>query len=373
MMAISPFDGKKYYFVDKCLPFGAAISCAIFQAFSDALSHIVAHRTLSNNLNYLDDFFFVERLLSSCNWVVDQFIQVCDLIGFPISPEKTVWGTRCLSFLGFLLDTWKQLVFIPIEKVDNALMLIEAMLNRPSSKTTLLEVQKLCGVLNFISRCVVPGKAFTRRLYALTKGLTKPHQHVKLKQENKLDLKTWQTFLRHPAVFSRPFADFDKTWLAQEINLFTDSSLNANLGCGGISERSWFVQQWDPDFIKDYTPSIAYLELYAVTAAVLLWIHRYENKKIALFCDNLSVVHMINKNTSGCKNCMVLIRLIVLHGLLHNVKITAKHISTKDNFLADHLSRLRVGTFKKLTNNNFEKTRCEIPQILWPMSKIWLK
>ena len=40
MLAESPIDGKTYYFVNKCLPFGAAISCALFQKFSDAIAHI---------------------------------------------------------------------------------------------------------------------------------------------------------------------------------------------------------------------------------------------------------------------------------------------------------------------------------------------
>ena len=31
MMARSPIDGKIYYFVDKCMPFGASISCSHFQ------------------------------------------------------------------------------------------------------------------------------------------------------------------------------------------------------------------------------------------------------------------------------------------------------------------------------------------------------
>ena len=29
--AVSPFDGQTYYFVDKCLPFGASVSCSHFQ------------------------------------------------------------------------------------------------------------------------------------------------------------------------------------------------------------------------------------------------------------------------------------------------------------------------------------------------------
>ena len=33
LKAKSPMDGKFYYFIDKCLPFGASISCALFQEF----------------------------------------------------------------------------------------------------------------------------------------------------------------------------------------------------------------------------------------------------------------------------------------------------------------------------------------------------
>ena len=36
LKATHPITQKVYYFVDKCLPFGASISCAIFQAFSDS-------------------------------------------------------------------------------------------------------------------------------------------------------------------------------------------------------------------------------------------------------------------------------------------------------------------------------------------------
>ena len=40
MMATHPTTGKKYYFIDKCLPFGHSISCALFQKFSNAIAHI---------------------------------------------------------------------------------------------------------------------------------------------------------------------------------------------------------------------------------------------------------------------------------------------------------------------------------------------
>ena len=40
IMVRDPVTKQKKYFVDKCLPFGASISCALFQELSDALAFI---------------------------------------------------------------------------------------------------------------------------------------------------------------------------------------------------------------------------------------------------------------------------------------------------------------------------------------------
>ena len=69
MMAEHPETGEKFYFVDKCLPFGSSISCSHFQAISDALSFIVAHRSREENVNYLDDFLFA----AICKYLCKRF------------------------------------------------------------------------------------------------------------------------------------------------------------------------------------------------------------------------------------------------------------------------------------------------------------
>lgn len=46
------------YYVDKCLPMGCAISCALFEKFSTFLHWSVEHHTNLNSIvHYLDDFF----------------------------------------------------------------------------------------------------------------------------------------------------------------------------------------------------------------------------------------------------------------------------------------------------------------------------
>ena len=130
MMAKSPLDGETYHFVDKCLPFGAAISCAIFQAFSNAVAHIVRFKTKMDNVNYLDNFLFVALLLAKCDVQMDIFLKVCADINFPISGEKTFFSTTTMVFLGFLIDSVVQLVLIPQDKLQKGIHMIDNILGK---------------------------------------------------------------------------------------------------------------------------------------------------------------------------------------------------------------------------------------------------
>ena len=83
------------------------------------------------------------------------------------------------------------------------------------------------------------------------------------------------------------------------------------------------------------------MELFAVLVGVLNWLKLFKNMKIILFCDNEAVVNMINNSSSKCKNCMVLIRMLVLEGLVCNTRVFARYVKSKDNDKADALSRLQ--------------------------------
>ena len=51
------FDNKFYF--DKCLPFGASISCSLFEKFSTALHWFTEQKTGNKDiLHYLDDFLW---------------------------------------------------------------------------------------------------------------------------------------------------------------------------------------------------------------------------------------------------------------------------------------------------------------------------
>ena len=70
---------------------------------------------------------------------------------------------------------------------------------------------------------------------------------------------------------------------------------------------------------------------------------------------------------------MVLICILVLHGMIHNVRIYAKHVKTKDNSIADSLSRFQQKRFEKLTKDlDFDKDPTKINDAIWPIDKIWM-
>ena len=308
-----------YFFTDKNFSFGVSISCSHFQRFSNAVAAIFRYKTGKKSNNYLDDFLFTVLLSQACDNLVRKFLDICGHINFPIFIAKTCWSTQVIVFIGMLFNTVSQTISIPIEKRDKALMLLGSMLQAKKSKVTILKIQQLIGLLNFISRAVVPGKLFTKRMYnKLTirnkKGESlKQHHHVRLDSEFNLDCIAWIQFLQNDQALARPFVNFKQMSLtATEINFFSDASRAYNLGFEVTFANEWCYHKWEPGFTANSQPSIEFLELYAVAIGVYLRSHKLRNRRVIIFCDNMGVVHLLNGSTSACKNCVMLQRLIVL-------------------------------------------------------------
>ena len=156
---------------------------------------------------------------------------------------------------------------------------------------------------------------------------------------------------------------------------FTDSVKVVGKGFGGHHEMEWFHGIWEPEFLKECGPSIEFLERYAVAISVMLWTKYHKNTRIVLFCDNESVVYMVNKQSSKCRNCMTLIRLITLECLLQNVRLYARHVRTELNGRVDALSRDKISSFKSqcdMLNIQINPYLEKILQILQNIEDWWL-
>ena len=400
MIAENPQTGKLQFFVEKCLPFGLSISCAHFQRFSNALCWITEVRTQSprNSItNYLDDFLFLALSKLLCDWKIRVFLKLCDKIGVPIALEKTEWSQTLIVFLGILLDLVSMKLCIPEGKRLRAIEQLKLMIDK--KKATVKELQTLCGFLNFLNKAIYPGRAFTRHMHTKYSNIiqysskqkkdetavvvelqaTTHHfkwrqfHHVKLDKEFKFDCKVWLMFLTHPEfhrVVNRPMIDVDAFKVSEQICFYSDASVAKELGFGCIYNSSWIFKQWEPNSIADCEPSIEFLELYGLIAGVLTWQKQLANCRITIFCDNMAVVYMVNNTNSSCARCMYLIRILILNNMLYNRKIQVKFVPTKQNYLADALSRLKITKFKELGPNMNELPN-EINCQIWPVTKIW--
>ena len=166
LKAQDPDDKKYKYFVDKCLPFGSSISCFHYQRFSNALKHLLLHKTNTKGkalTNYLDDFLFI----AICKWMCDQMIQsffdLCEELNVPVTTEKREWSSTLIVFLSILIDGLNFVLSLPLEKQQKALKLLDDMSGK--CKAMVKDLQVLTGYLNFISRAIFLGRAFTRRIY----------------------------------------------------------------------------------------------------------------------------------------------------------------------------------------------------------------
>lgn len=75
------------------------------------------------------------------------------------------------------------------------------------------------------------------------------------------------------------------------------------------------------------------------------------NEKFSVRSDNMTVVNIMNRQTSMFCKVMQLWRLFVLHCLQFNVTIRAKHVSGILNVLADSLLRSHLHKFRILAQD----------------------
>ena len=301
---------------------------------------------------------------------------VCQTIGCLVSLEKTEWANTKMIFLGILLNGSNFTLAVPQDKRRKAINLLNWVIGK--KKITIHTIQRLTGILNFLQKAIVPGRTFTRRMCEKLKWrdnsgrLLKQYHHVKLDREFIDDCKVWLDFLQNEmsGKLCRPMIDFSNVTIAKTLNFYSDSSANVRLGMGVIYENRWICTTWGNEFMTANRPCIQFLELYALVAAVITWAELLPNCRIQIFCDNTSVRDAVNKASSKCDKCMILLRLLVHNNLKFNQRIFVLHVKSCDNILADAISQLDFDRFWHHAPENMNTVPDTIPAEIWPPEKI---
>ena len=96
-------------------------------------------------------------------------------------------------------------------------------------KTTVKNLQRLAGYLNFLNHAIIPGRVFTRHMYAKfteKSKILKSYHHVNLDKEFKSDCKIWLDFLklRQDSNIYRPMIDWSENLVAKQLEFYSDAS-----------------------------------------------------------------------------------------------------------------------------------------------------
>lgn len=205
----------------------------------------------------------------------------------------------------------------------------------------------------------------------------RPHHHVRVTSEMKLDLQMWKAFLVQNNAVLRPFVDFDDEINFSYYPIFSDAAKARTLGYSACFlkydtfEALYCFGQWEQQFLVNCDPSVQFLELLALSVGVILFAPYLRNKRATIFCDNQPVIQMVNNGSSSCKHCMLLIRTLTLCCLEYNIVLQVEYIPTESNVLADLLSRNRRDKFLNLLPKELTPIRLVIPSEFLPFEKFF--
>ena len=284
------------------------------------------------------------RGTSKCQTTVDIFESTCQDLGVPIAHEKSVGPTTELVFLGFVLNTNDMSVRIPSHKVSELQTLIQQFLGK--KKVSLREMQKLTGKLNFFGQAVRSSRAFIRRFYDAMIPLKKPGHMLRVTKEIREDLLVWLQFLQ---LFNGVTYIPEQRWFTNEsLGLFTDAAGAADLGAACYLAGHWCFFPWPASWAcSAVLRDMSFLEMVPVLLAIWVWSGLLQNKKVKFFIDNEALVAILNKQTSRSKRLMQLVRPFVLACMSDNITFKAIHIGSKQNSVADAISRRQWERFRR--------------------------
>jgi len=341
-----PFHGiqwmGKYYFYTR-LVFGSRSSPKIFDNLSKAVCWIATNVFhVKNILHLLDDFLAIDHPSYQAERTMAVLSLIFQSLGIPTAPHKTVGPTHCLEYLGIILDADKMEARLPENKRIRISELLKSFASRKSC--TKRELLSILGHLNFACRVIHPGRSFVSYLISLSTTVTELHHHVKLTANCRLDIDMWGKFLAQWNGVSF-FLDSDITEAA-DMHLFTDATDKAFGGCYG---NHWFQDRFDSNvFQQKDMISMAFLELYPIVAACVLWGKEWACKRILFHCDNMATVEIITKARSKVPSIMRLMRRLTWCAARDNFTVHARHIPGVKNCVADALSRFQMQKFRQL-------------------------
>ena len=330
-------DSKPTYMQDTRLPFGSSESVGCFHRITQSIVRMMRRMVTCSVICYIDDFFILSPSKEQCAHSKDVLISLLTDLGFAVNHKKSVGPSQQVTFLGVMLDSVSMTMSIPPCKLQETRDAAVDWCKR--SKATKRQLQSLIGKIAWAAKCVKAIRPVLRSLIDLQKTLKHPSHHVRIPKQAQLDLRyfaQWCFWFNGVVLIhtDRP---------QPATTLYTDASPDAG---AAYCQGDFLFSNWQADLPCIRNETIFVKELCAVLLAFRRWDRMWENKTVHLYCDNIGVVWALRKGLTRHVFGNTILKEILWRSAYLNIAIKVNYISSKDNFLADAISRLNIRHFR---------------------------
>ena len=187
--------------------------------------------------------------------------------------------------------------------------------------------------MNWAAKLLRASRPFIRRLIDLMCTVNRPSHHVRLNKGVKEDL---QWLLNACDMFNGTVVIVKKP-LSPEPSFSSDA---CTTGGAAFYNGDWLYANWSIDYPEVQNAHINIKELFTVLLAFRRWGPLWENKHVQIYTDNQVTMYALNKGTMRNDLGMTFIRELYYMLAVHNIHITVSFVASRDNIIADGLSRL---------------------------------
>lgn len=345
---------KGMLFWDCNSPMGLRSASIFCQRTTNSIRYIQARKGYWI-MNYQDDLNGAEP--AQIAW--DAFHSLYNLLRdlrIDLSEEKTIQPTTCAEVLGVWFDTELKIIAVTPDRIHETIILLESW--RFKEFTTKKQLQSLIGKLQFMAKCVRPGRVFISRMLLTLRGIP-DGGIVEVNKELKMDVKFWYEFLpRFNGVSVMKCIDTG----VPGAEMSSDCNLRA---CGAICDNEYYHAEF-PTSVLNTTDHISQRELLTVVVSLKLWGDRIRGKKVHFHCDNSASVQCVNTGRAKDPFMQKCLREIAFLAALGDFEVRMSHVLSIDNGISDSLSRWYEGAeyrrrFKRLTQGMKLKQKRVLP------------
>ena len=322
-------DGITRFYRFLVLPFGLATACYVFTK----LLRPLVKRWRSQGIRcviYLDDGIAGGKAYSETQKILCKVKSDIISAGLTLNIEKTKLEPRQKGkWLGFIIDTHTQEFFVPQEKIQKTLSLINTALEKPLNSAK--DVSKIAGHIISMSLAIGPlARLFTRGMYKFIESRYSWNYKQKLDDLTNFEMTFWLKNLQRKNGFT-----FKHHPTTTKI-VYSDASKNAYGGyiverLGNIIARGDFTE-----FEKDC--SSTYRELICVKYMLESFGHLLQHENVLWFSDNHNVSRIISAG-SGKVHLQNIALQIYNSCLKFQIKLEPTWLPREENELADEISK----------------------------------